>query len=135
MEDRGLTGAAIVGFAMVAVYVTLIAAQGNTSWFEVLPWALPMATGSALAFASAQVVDRRMARNLLLGATAFFGVIGVLSLFSIGLGFVLAGAAAAVGAPRLSSEQGTETRPSNKVPFLDPLDIGDSTRQLTICAD
>jgi hypothetical protein len=91
---------------MLAVYVTLIVAQGNTSWFEVLPWVLAMATGSALAFASAQVVDRRLGRNLLLGATALFGLIGVLSLFSIGLGFLLAAAAAAVGAARLSSEKG-----------------------------
>jgi hypothetical protein len=47
-----------------------------------------------------------MARNLLLSATALFGLIGVLSLFSIGLGFLLAAAAAAVGAARLSSEKG-----------------------------
>jgi hypothetical protein len=90
---------------MLAVYVTLIVAQGGSAWFEVLPWALLMATGSSLAFASAQVVDRRMARNLLLGAAALFGLIGVLSLFSIGLGLVLAAAAAAIGAIRLSSER------------------------------
>ena len=99
------TGAAVFGVAMLAVYVTVIAAQGNTSWLEVLPWVLAMATGSAIAFASAQVVDRSLARNLLLGATALFGLIGVLSLFSIGLGFMLAAAAAAVGAARLSSEK------------------------------
>ena len=89
----------------MAVYVTLIAAQGDISWFEVLPWVLAMASGSAVAFASAQVVDRRLARNLLLGATALFGVIGALSLLSIGLGFLLAAAAATVGAARLSSEK------------------------------
>ena len=98
------TGAAILGFAMLAVYVTLIVAEGNNSWFDVLPWALLMAAGSAVAFASAQVVDRRMARNLLLGAAALFGVIGALSLFSIGLGFLLAATAAAIGAARLSSK-------------------------------
>ena len=99
-------GAAILGVAMLAVYVTLIIAEGNTSWPEVLPWALLMATGSALAFASAQVVDRRMSRNLLFGAAALFGLIGVLSLFSIGVGFVLAAAVAVVGVMRLSSEKG-----------------------------
>ena len=91
---------------MLAVYVTLTVAQGNNSWFEVLPWVVAMATGSAVAFASAQVVDRRLARNLLLGAAALFGLIGVLGLFSIGLGFMLAAAAAAVGAAKLSSDQG-----------------------------
>ena len=101
------TGAAVLGVATLAVYVTLIVAQGNTSWFEVLPWVLAMATGSAVAIASALVADRRLARNLLLGATALFSVIGALSLLSIGLGFLLAAAAAAVGAARLSSERGT----------------------------
>jgi hypothetical protein len=100
------TGAAVLGVATLAVYVTLIVAQGNASWFDVLPWVLAMATGSAVAIASAQVADRRLARNLLLGASALFGVIGALSLLSIGLGFLLAAAAAAVGAARLSSEKG-----------------------------
>lgn len=99
------TSAAILGFAMLAVYVTLIVAEGNNSLFEVLPWALLMAAGAVVAFASAHIADRRMARNLLLGATALFGVIGAVSLFSIGLGFLLAAAAAAVGAVRLSSEK------------------------------
>jgi hypothetical protein len=89
---------------MLVVYVTLVVAEGNNLWFEVLPWGLLMATGSAVALASAQVVDRRMARSLLLGAAALFGLIGALSLFSIGLGFLLAAAAAAIGAARLSSE-------------------------------
>ena len=100
------TVAGILGVAMLAVYVTVIVDQGTTSWSEVLPWALLMAIGSALAFASARVADPRRSRNLLLGASAVFGLIGVLSLFSIGLGFLLAAAAAAVGLLRISSEKG-----------------------------
>jgi hypothetical protein len=101
-------GAAVLGFAMLAVYVTLIVAEGNNSLFEVLPWAMTMATGAVIAFASAHVADRRVARNLLLGATALFGVVGAISLFSVGLGFLLAAAVAAVGAVRLSSENNSD---------------------------
>jgi hypothetical protein len=101
-------GAAVLGFAMLAVYVTLIVAEGNNSLVEVLPWALLMATGAVIAFASAHMADPRVARNLLLGATALFGVIGAISLFSVGLGFLLAAAAAAVGAVRLSSENNSD---------------------------
>ena len=93
---------------MSAVDVILIVAEGNNSLFEILPWALAMAAGAVIAFASAHVADRRIARNLLLGATALFGVIGVTSLFSVGLGFLLAAAAAAVGSVRLSSENNSE---------------------------
>jgi hypothetical protein len=88
---------------MLAVYVTLMVSEGNNSLFEVLPWALVMALGAVLAFASAHAEDPRLARNLLVAATALFGVLGVLSLFSIGLGFLLAAAAAAVGLVRFPS--------------------------------
>ncbi len=55
---------------MLAVYVTLIIAEGNNSFFEILPWALLMGTASAIAFASAHVVEPRYARNLLVGGGA-----------------------------------------------------------------
>jgi hypothetical protein len=90
---------------MLAVYVTLMVSEGNNSLFEVLPWALLMAVGAVVAFASAHAQDPRLARNLLLVATALFGVLGALSIFSIGLGFLLAAAAAAVGVLRLPSEE------------------------------
>ncbi len=100
------TGAAILGFAMLVVYVTLIVAEGGNSFFDVFPWALLMATAAVIAFSSVHVADPRIARNLLIGAAALFGVIGAVSLLSIGFGFLLAAAAAAVGTTRLSSENG-----------------------------
>jgi hypothetical protein len=88
---------------MLAVYVTLMVSEGNNSLFEVLPWALVMAFVAVFALASAHADDPRLARNLLVLATALFGVLGALSLFSIGLGFLLAAAAAAVGLVRFPS--------------------------------
>jgi hypothetical protein len=82
--------------------------EGNNSLFEVLPWALVMAVGAVFALASVPIADPRMARNLLLVATALFGVIGAVSLFSIGLGFLVAAVAAAAGAVRLSSENNSD---------------------------
>ena len=89
---------------MLAVYVTLIIAEGNNSFFEILPWALLMGTASAIAFASAHVVEPRYARNLLMGAAALYVIIGAVSILSIGFGFLLAAAAAAIGSTRLSSK-------------------------------
>ncbi|HSJ71180.1 MAG TPA: hypothetical protein VLA29_05985 [Acidimicrobiia bacterium] len=83
MRRPWATGAAIVGIAMLAFYVALIVAEGNNSLFEVLPWAMLMATGAVIAFASAPVADRRLPRNLLLGATVLFGVIGAISLLGM----------------------------------------------------
>jgi hypothetical protein len=41
-----------------------------------------------------------MARNLLIAAAALYGVLGFVSIFTIGIGFLLAAAAAAVGASK-----------------------------------
>ena len=106
MNDRKwATGAAILGFAMLALYVTIIVAEGGNSFWDVFPWALLIATAAVLAFASVQIGDPHVARNLLIGAAALYGVIGVASIFSIGFVFLLAAAAAAVGATRISSEK------------------------------
>jgi hypothetical protein len=86
---------------MLAIYVTLIAAQGGDSFFDILPWALLMATAAAIALAGALTEDTRIARNLLIGAAGLFGVIGLVSLFSLGFGFLLAAGAAVVGAGRI----------------------------------
>ena len=87
-------GAAVLGFAMLVVYLTLIAAQGGDSFFDVFAWALLMATAAVIAFASVLVAEPRIARNLLIGAAGLYGVIGVVSILSIVVGFLLAAAAA-----------------------------------------
>ncbi len=93
--------AAVVGFAMTAVYVVVILGEGDNSLTAVLPWAVVMASGGALAFAATQIADPPVARTLLIGATAIFGIIGTLAIFSIGLGFLLAAATALIAVVRL----------------------------------
>jgi hypothetical protein len=95
------TGAAILGFVMLAVYVSLIISELGNSFWDILPWALLMAITAAIALTSVFVADRRMARNLLIGATVLFGLLGVVSILTIGLGFLLAAATAAVGASKI----------------------------------
>jgi hypothetical protein len=76
-------------------------AEGGNSFFDIFPWALLMAIAAAIAFTGVLVEDRRMARNLLIAAAALYGVLGFVSLFTVGLGFMLAAAAAAVGAAKV----------------------------------
>lgn len=82
---------------MLAIYLTLMVSEGNNAFFDIFPWALLMAIAPALAFASVFVTDAHIARNLLIGAAALFAMLGVVSLLSIGFGFLLAAAAAGVG--------------------------------------
>lgn len=86
---------------MLAVYLGIMMSEGTNSLVYVLPWAVLMAIAPALALASVLVLDLRMARNLLIGAAALFGLLGVVSVFTIGVGFLIAAALAAVGAARL----------------------------------
>lgn len=75
---------------MLAVYVTLILAQGDDSFLDVLPWLLLMGAAVIAAFTSAQMEDARTARSLMIAAAVVFTVLGVLSLLTIGLGFLVA---------------------------------------------
>jgi hypothetical protein len=85
---------------MLAVYLTVIVSEGDNTFFDILPWALSMTIAAGMAFAGALIQGTRIARNLLLGAAALFGVLGVLGMLTIGFGFLLA-AATAVGATRV----------------------------------
>ncbi len=98
-------GAGFIGLVMVAIYVTAILAQGENSFFEVLPWALLMAMAALAAFASAGIDDGRAARVLVIGSAVAFTILGLVSILTIGFGFLLAALAAWVAAIRLSRQE------------------------------
>lgn len=93
----------MLGFGMLAVYVAVIVGEGNNSLAEVAPWVLLMAIPTVLAFWSVLVREVRVARGLLIGAAALFGIVGALGILTIGIGFLLAAAAALIATSRLSS--------------------------------
>ncbi len=79
LKDRWWAAvAAIVGFAMTALYVALLMAEGNAI-VEWLPWAVSMAVAIGLAFASTHTVDAPVTRKLLIATSAIFAVIGTTS--------------------------------------------------------
>jgi len=86
--------AALLGFGMLAVYVTLIVSEGGNSISDIAPWVLVMAIPVALASLAVVVQEMRTARGLLVCAGALFGIIGALSILTIGIGFLLAATAA-----------------------------------------
>ena len=86
---------------MLAIYVALMVAEGGNAFFSIFPWALLMAIAATVAVAGVFTEDRRVARNLLIAAAALYGVLGFVSLFTIGIGFMLAAAAAGVAASRV----------------------------------
>ena len=94
-------GATVLGFGMLAVYLTLIMSEEGNTFGTTMPWALFMLIAAVIALASALVADPRLARNLLIGSAVLFGLLGVVSIVTIGLGFLVAAATAAIGASKI----------------------------------
>jgi hypothetical protein len=86
---------------MLAVYVTLIVSEGNNQLWASVPWAVAMATAAALALLGAFRADDDTARKLLLGSAFLSFALGVVSILSIGIGFLVAGGLALLAANRV----------------------------------
>lgn len=96
-------GAAVIGLAMVAAYIAIIfGLEDNNSLFVVSPWILAMAIPALGAFASVVIDDHRSARAVLIGSAVVFTTLGLVSILTIGLGFLVAAMLAGVGAARSS---------------------------------
>ena len=95
--------ASMAGFVMLAIYVGTVASQGGP-FLPAAPWALSMALGAVAALAGARLADQRRARIAIVGAAAIFVVVGVVSLLTIGIGFLLAAIATSIAADRLMRE-------------------------------
>lgn len=87
---------------MLAVYVTLIVSEGqNDQLWASVPWALAMATAAMLALVGAARADDASARKLLFGSAFLFFPLGLVSILSIGIGFLAAGGLALFAANRI----------------------------------
>jgi len=93
--------AAAVGFVMVVVYLTLIASQGDAS-LQVLPWALLMSLAAVGALISARLEDADASRRIMIGSAILFGLLGIASALTIGIGFVVGAALLVVASNRLA---------------------------------
>lgn len=86
--------AGVLGFVMVGIYLVLVLGEGNNSFIAVAPWVVAMSLAAVLALIGAVSESDRRSRTLLLFAAVIFLVIGVVSIFSLGIGFLVAGALA-----------------------------------------
>lgn len=102
---RWAIATALLASVLLGVYLALITGEGDDSLGEVLPWAALMGVAVLLPVASLPL-QPRAARLTMTAATVLLGLVGVISIASIGLGFLLAAAlawAAVIEARRLES--------------------------------
>ena len=70
--------------------------------WDVVPWAMLMVVGSAAALWSALSHNILVGRSMAIGAAVVLGVVGVVAMFSVGLGLLLAAILAGVAAVKAS---------------------------------
>jgi hypothetical protein len=88
---------------MLAIYIGLILGEGNDQIADVLPWALSMAIAAFTAVAATLIENRRLARTLLFASAVMFTILGIVSILSIGIGFLATAGLAGEARRRLST--------------------------------
>ncbi len=92
---------------MLAVYIALIVTQDGGSFSEAMPWAMFMTIAPIGAIVASRVHDRRTAKIRLIGSAIVWALLGLVSLLSLGVGFLIAAGAVSVAAIRIP---GTDRR-------------------------
>ena len=102
-HDRRLAvGAAVLAGAMLAIYLGLIIAEGGNSLASVLPWASLMGAGCVTLIIASWIREDTTARTLLNAGAVAYAVLGIVSILSIGIGFIAVAALSATAASRLN---------------------------------
>lgn len=74
---------------MLAIYIAAVVGQGDLSFLEVLPWTLLMVIAPFAAGVSAFISRPRVAQGVMAVAVVLFTLLGVATLPSIGVGFIV----------------------------------------------
>ena len=96
VQRAAASASAVVAALTTAVYVVVILQEGNNSFWDVFPWVVIMLMGTFAALASA--LAPRVGPFSAIAATVILGILGVLAIFSVGVGFILAAVLACLAA-------------------------------------
>jgi hypothetical protein len=96
---------AVVAAATTTVYAVAISLEGDDAFWDVFPWATLMLLACAAALWSAISRDPGVGRSMAIAAAAILAILGVVAIFSVGVGFVVA----AVLATRAAAEPSKST--------------------------
>jgi len=94
---------AVASALTTSVYLIVITIEGNNSVWDVFPWVMLMVVGIAASLWSALSSNASVGRSMAIGAAVVLGVVGVVAMFSVGLGLVVAAILAGVAAARAHS--------------------------------
>lgn len=75
-----------VAVATTAIYVAVIAGEGNNPFWDVLPWAMLMVIATGAVLVSALTDDPSLGRFSATAGAVLLGALGVIAIFSVGVG-------------------------------------------------
>lgn len=89
-----------VAVTTTAIYVAVIAGEGNNPFWDVLPWAMLMVIATGAVLVSALTDDPSLGRFSATAGAVLLGSLGVIAIFSVGVGFLLSAVLAGIAAAR-----------------------------------
>lgn len=87
---------AVAAALTTAVYLVVVTMEGNNSAWDVFPWAALMVVGTAASLWSALSRSVSVGRSMAIGAAVVLGVVGMVAMFSVGPGLLVAAVLAGV---------------------------------------
>jgi hypothetical protein len=97
----------ILAATTTTIYLVAITAEGNNAFGDVFPWAMLMLIGTGASLSSAVARDPRVGRSMAIAAVPVLGILGVVAIPSVGLGFILAAILAGLAAAEPSQSTAT----------------------------
>ena len=97
-------GSAVVAALTTVIYVAVIQQEGNDPFWEVFPWVMIMLVGMFSALGSALTRNLSVGRFAAITAAVVLGLLGIVAIFSVGVGFIFAAGLALLAAVLPSSK-------------------------------
>jgi len=91
-------GSTVVALLTTAVYMAVIQREGDDTFWEIFPWVSIMLIGTFLALGSVLTRNPGVGRFAAAAAAVVLGLLGMVAIFSVGLGFILAAVLALLAA-------------------------------------
>jgi hypothetical protein len=113
----------VVAALTTVIYVAVMVKEGNNSFWAVFPWVVIMLIGTFAALGSALAPGPRVGQSCVIAAIIIFGILGLVAIFSFGIGCLVAAVLACLAAVSYSSSEQTSYRESrDHPPALQPID-------------
>lgn len=83
-------GSAVLALLTTTVYLVVIQQEGDNAFWDVFPWVAIMLIGAFLGLGSALTPNAAVGRFAATAASVVLGLLGMVAILSVGLGFIVA---------------------------------------------